>query len=249
MTRPADSPSPPPVSAARYWLDRALRALAAVALCPAVFGSATALAYGAARVTLPRGGEGAETAGSPSAFLPFFLGIVAFCVLYAAGFRPSRLYVFGHELTHALFGFLDGAEVGRIRVRRDSGSVMLSRMNTLTLLAPYFFPFYTVCLLVLAGVVSLFVPLAPARAPLFAALGVTWGFHLCFTLASLLVRQSDVVRCGTLYGLVWILLSNLWVLGAALVVAGPFPAGEYLHLLVDEIADAYRRVWALAGSL
>lgn len=227
----------PPVSKMRYWIDRAVRVAVAVALLPAVAGSARALAYGAALVTLPQSGRS-------SAFMPFFLGIVAFCILYVAGVRPTRLYVFGHELTHAIFGFLDGAEVGKISVRKDSGSVMLSRMNTLTLLAPYFFPFYTVCLILLIGVVSIFLPLEKARIPIFAALGVSWGFHLCFTLASLLVRQSDVTRCGTLFGLVWILLSNLWVLGTALVVAGPLPAGEYLHMLVDETADAYRWVFA-----
>jgi len=83
-------------------------------------------------------------------------GFLCWVFLYLTLPRPMRTYVLGHELTHALWGWLMGAQVSRLNVSRERGSVTLSKTNPLIVLAPYFFPFYTFLVIVLFGVLALF---------------------------------------------------------------------------------------------
>ena len=53
------------------------------------------------------------------------------------------LYVFGHELTHALWVWLMGGRVSRFRVGRDGGHIVTDKNNFWIALAPYFFPLYS----------------------------------------------------------------------------------------------------------
>ena len=145
-------------------------------------------------------------------------GFLAFIVLWMlAPQRFVRVYVFGHELTHALWGLLFGARVSNLRVSLSGGSVTLTRSNVLITLAPYFFPFYTILVVAAALVTRLFVsPLPHGWAWLFAV-GFTWSFHLCFTLRALAQRQPDVTEYGRLFSWVFIWLFNvigvvLWTL-------------------------------------
>jgi len=53
--------------------------------------------------------------------------------------RPTRTYVLGHELTHALWALLMGARVGGLKVGKSGGQVRTSKTNWAITLAPYFF--------------------------------------------------------------------------------------------------------------
>ena len=175
-------------------------------------------------------------------------GIALFVLVYfllPRRSRPTRAYVLAHELTHALFGWLDGARIGRIRVAKESGSVMLSKTSLLTLLAPYFFPFYTVILIVLVGITACFVSLAPYRLWIYGLIGVTWGFHLCFTLSTLLQHQTDISRSGYLFSYVAILYLNLVVLTCGLLVATPASGLDFLRHWWDMNLRTYLGLWHL----
>ena len=63
--------------------------------------------------------------------------------------QPVRAYVVAHELTHALVGLLFGARARNLRVSVRGGSVSLTKSNMLITLAPYFFPLYTVIVILL----------------------------------------------------------------------------------------------------
>ena len=68
--------------------------------------------------------------------------------------RPTLIYVFGHELTHALWVKLMGGRVSEMDCRRDGGYIITNKNNFLIALAPYFFP--TVSLAVLSqGIMAL----------------------------------------------------------------------------------------------
>src|SRR5689334_6231976 len=72
---------------------------------------------------------------------------LAIWIIFALLFRlPTRIYVFAHELTHALFITLCGGKVKKIAVKRDHGFVISNRTNFLITLAPYLFPFYAIML-------------------------------------------------------------------------------------------------------
>ena len=62
------------------------------------------------------------------------------------------IYVFGHELTHALWTWLFGGQVKKMKVSSSGGHVIISKTNFLIALAPYFFPLYAV---IVVGVFAL----------------------------------------------------------------------------------------------
>ena len=51
----------------------------------------------------------------------FSLGAVLWVIAFLGLPRPILIYVFGHELTHALWVLLMGGRVSRFRVGRDGG--------------------------------------------------------------------------------------------------------------------------------
>ena len=141
-------------------------------------------------------------------------------ILFLAIKRPIRTYVLGHELTHALWGTLLGARVRKLRVSAKGGSVQLSKTNFLITLAPYFFPFYTFFVLVLYGLLLIFFEMSHYRQFWMSLIGLTWGFHVTFTIAMLLERQSDILDSGYLFSYVVILLANILILGVVIVIVG-----------------------------
>ena len=141
-------------------------------------------------------------------------GFLVCLLLYLLLPRPVRTYVLAHELTHALWGALLGAKVSRLRVSEEGGSVTLSKSNFLITLAPYFFPLYTVLVVLGYYVASVFVSIEAYYLYWLAWVGFTWGFHLTFTVSTLLRRQSDIQEYGRLFSYGVIYLFN--ALGIAL---------------------------------
>jgi len=123
--------------------------------------------------------------------------------------QPARIYVMAHELTHALWALLFGARIRKMRVTATGGSVSLSKTNLLITLAPYFFPFYTALVLLLRWSVGRFVQPIPLPNAWLFLVGLTWAFHLCFTVQSLLTRQPDILAYGRILSYAVIYLFNL----------------------------------------
>lgn len=136
----------------------------------------------------------------------FFLWIVLF-VLFP---KPMRSYIFAHELTHALWGVFMGARVSRIDVQKDHGSVVLSKTNYLITLAPYFFPLYTILVILFYTVLRMFVNVQPYSLLWLGFVGFTWGFHITFTVNALMQRQTDVHQQGHLFSYTFIYLANVF---------------------------------------
>lgn len=155
--------------------------------------------------------------------IALFAGLVSFLILSKVLPGQSRMYVLGHELTHAIWGMAFGARVSNIKVRSTGGSVTLTKSNVWITLSPYFFPFWTAVVALLALVVRGIVCIAwPGRPFPFPwawmfAVGFTWCFHACFTIRSLMQTQSDVQEYGRVFSWTLILACNVagilvWVL-------------------------------------
>src|SRR6476620_9319797 len=59
----------------------------------------------------------------------FSLGAILWLIAFFGLPRPMLVYVFGHELTHALWVVLMGGRVSRFRVARDGGHIVTDRNN------------------------------------------------------------------------------------------------------------------------
>jgi hypothetical protein len=149
----------------------------------------------------------------------FSLGAVLWLITFFGLPRPILIYVFGHELTHALWVWLMGGRVSQFRVGPDGGHVVTSKANFWIALAPYFFPIYSILTIGIYGGLSLFLNMQPYGRLLYAVIGVTWAFHFTFTCWMIPKNQTDLTDQGTFFSLVVIYLMNLSLLSVMLILA------------------------------
>ncbi len=157
---------------------------------------------------------------------------------------PVRTYIWAHELTHAFWGFMTGARVGRIRVSATHGSVSLSHAGVFTTLAPYFVPFYTVLVIVLRLLLAFVVDVRRADLFWMFLIGATWGFHMTFTLRSVAQRQPDILTVGRIFSYALIYLVNLACIGYGIVAV----TDADLATFHDRLARRGVAVYAVLGQ-
>lgn len=143
-------------------------------------------------------------------------GAACWLLVYFILPRPAWLYVLGHELTHAIWTWASGGSVKKLKASSKGGSVEVSKANFLTTLAPYFFPFYTVIIVMTCGAAQFFWNLAPYISIFHLLIGFTYAFHVTLTCDILRVRQTDITSQGYLFSAAVIWLGNLTVLLIAL---------------------------------
>ena len=189
----------------------------------------------------------------------FGLGVVLWMVwftgsLYMQGApRPMRVYVFGHELTHAIWTWLSIGRVSEFKVSKEGGHIVTDSPNIWVTLSPYFYPVYCVALLLLFGVVSFFydfkvqVPEGQLLSPLrivFMLLGAAWAFHLSFTVWMIRRGQSDLQMHGNVFSLVLIYIMNLVVFSVFLVLTAPgVGVGSICRDLSENAVEVAEEVW------
>lgn len=175
----------------------------------------------------------------PPAALAFLAGYALWLAAFLALPRPVRAYVLAHELTHALWGAVLGARVTKMKISRSGGSVTLSKTNFLITLAPYFFPLYTV--LTIAVYVALLPFFGVQRWYLWwlGLVGLTWGFHLTFTVTTLLNRQTDIHECGRVFSYTLIYIFNVLGLSLWVVAVSSATLDQMAGLLIGYAAQEY----------
>jgi hypothetical protein len=151
----------------------------------------------------------------------FSLGAVLWLIAFFGLPRPMLVYVFGHELTHALWVVLMGGRVTRFKVGREGGHIVTDRNNFWIALTPYFFPLYSLLIIAGYGIAGLFFKVQPYGRLLYALIGATWTFHFTFTCWMIPKKQTDLTDHGTFFSLVVIYLMNLALLSVMLVLASP----------------------------
>ncbi|MBA4386835.1 MAG: hypothetical protein C0404_02570 [Verrucomicrobia bacterium] len=176
-------------------------------------------------------------------------GFLVWLVMYFVLPTPVRTYVLAHELTHALWGTLMGARVSNIKVAKDKGSVTVSKTNFIITLAPYFFPLYTFIIIAAYLVLSIFYDVEPYFLWWLGLVGFTWGFHMTFTISSLLQHQSDIHECGYVFSYAVIYLFN--VLGIALwvVMVSAATLEQFVLLCQDSLIVTAGAIWHLARQI
>ena len=125
----------------------------------------------------------------------------------------------------------------------DGGYIVTDTHNFWIALAPYFYPLYSFVVILGFGIASLFCDFTRVEDTLlfmtplqwlFLLLGVTWAFHLSFTIWMIPKGQTDLTYHGTFFSLVIIYLVNLLLLtGFLVVIARELTFAGYLHDLFE----------------
>src|SRR5882672_1498917 len=177
------------------------KTLVAVLLVPVCIGAVKALF-----AVLTRSGQ-AQT---------IWVALVAGSACWLAVFlllpKPMWVYIFGHELTHALWTWLFGGRVKKFKASSHGGHVIVTRSNFLIALAPYFFPLYAVLVVLIFVLGNLTWNWRNYFVWFHFLLGAAYGFHITLTWHILKNEQSDIADQGYVFSAVVIFLGNVAVL-------------------------------------
>lgn len=177
------------------------KTLIAIALLPVCLGAGQAL------WRVLRASGGADTT-----WAPFLAGAVCWLAIYLLLPKPMWIYVFGHELTHALWTWLCWGRVKRFKASAAGGHVVVSKTNFLITLVPYFFPLYAVLVILVFLAGHLVWGWTRWLAWFHLLLGAAYAFHVTLTWHVLQTRQTDITSQGWLFSGVVIFLGNTGVL-------------------------------------
>lgn len=177
------------------------KTIIAVLLLPACAGAGWALS----RVF--RASGNAETI-----WVATLAGAACWLAIYLLLPKPMWVYVFGHELTHALSTWLMGGRVKRFRASANGGHVIVTKSNFFIALAPYFFPLYAVLVVAVFTAGNGLWNWRPLVAWFHLLLGAAYAFHVTLTWHILKGHQTDLAEHGYLFSAVVIYLGNALVL-------------------------------------
>jgi hypothetical protein len=160
-------------------------------------------------------------------FLMFGIGagawLVWLCISLLIWKQPTPVsaYVLSHELMHMLMARLFRGQIKEYMISAEGGYIVTNKYNFLIALAPYLWPFYSVPVLAVWGISNYWQETWQYREWFLIALGLTWMFHLTFTLWILPRGQSDFHGPGRTFSFALIYLANATLLSGALVVFAP----------------------------
>src|ERR1700759_2717707 len=99
-----------------------------------------------------------------------------------------------------------GGKVTDFKVEREGGYILTDTHNFWIALAPYFYPLYSLVVVIAFGIASLFwdftgvsetFMLMTPMQWMFLLLGASWAFHLSFTIWMIPKGQTDLTYHGT----------------------------------------------------
>ena len=152
----------------------------------------------------------------------FSLGVLLWMVAFFGLPRPQWLYVFGHELTHAIW-VTASRRPGASLPASAARVAMCFRIERIPGSRWHLFFFRSTALLAISifGFCGLFLDMTPYRCLLYAVIGATWAMHLSFTCWMIPKGQPDFHYGGTFFSVMVIYVMNLALLAALLIIASP----------------------------
>jgi hypothetical protein len=180
-----------------------------------------------------------SSGSADTTWVPMLAGAGCWLVVYLLLPKPMWVYVFGHELTHAVWTWVCGGRVKQFKATADGGHVIVSKTNFLIALAPYFFPLYAVLTVVIFVVGHLFWNWAHYAVWFHLFLGAAYAFHITLTWHILSRKQTDITDQGYLFSAVVIFLGNV----AVLLLGIPLLAARV------SVVTALRWWWGCTGEV
>ena len=178
-----------------------------------------------------------------AAQLTFLLGATIYLGLHTIIGKPLKLYVFGHELMHAVAMWCSGGQVKAFKVSAKGGSVSGTKTSLFIALAPYLIPIFSVVVTVAYLVAGWFSDVRAYASWFYGLLGGTLAFHLAFTGEFVKTRQPDLIESGRLLSLTLIYWVNLALVALAVALVTPG------MLFWNYLSDGYLRSAGLYAAI
>jgi hypothetical protein len=140
----------------------------------------------------------------------FTWGIACYVILHLLFYKPTYLYVLGHESVHAGLAWVFGGKIKSFKVSEEGGSVGTDKSNFVIELGPYFIPIYAIIITIIYFVVASSYTI---NGGLFVFLiGFTLAMHMISTIEVMKIRQPDIVKSGYLFSIVLVYILNIVVI-------------------------------------
>lgn len=162
--------------------------------------------------------------------LQFFVwGMVIYVILHLLFYKPTYLYVLGHEAVHAGVAWLFGGKIKSFKVSEGGGSVGTDKSNVVIELAPYFIPIYAIVITVVYFVIASSYAI---NGSLFVFLiGFALAFHVISTIEIMKVEQPDILKSGYFFSIIMVYIVNILVI--SVIFSMVFPAFSLKKFFVD----------------
>ncbi|RKY38616.1 MAG: hypothetical protein DRP75_04155 [Candidatus Omnitrophota bacterium] len=164
----------------------------------------------------------------------FLLGAGSYALFHFLFRKPFLPYIFGHELSHALSILLLKGKVKKIHISAQRGSVKGTKTNFFIALSPYLFPIYSLAIVIVYLLLSIFLDVRKYLSFFLFLIGFTWAFHLLLTVYFLSQRQRDIIQTGRLFSFSLIYTVNLLTLVFILSCLSKHISFEHFLLVVEK---------------
>ena len=156
----------------------------------------------------------------------FTWGIAGYVILHLLFYKPTYLYILGHESVHAGLAWVFGGRIKSFKVSSEGGSVGTDKSNFVIELGPYFIPIYAIIITVVYFVVASSYSI---NGGLFVFLiGFTLAMHMISTIEVMKIRQPDIVKSGYLFSIVLVYILNIVVISFIFSLIFPtFSMGKF----------------------
>jgi len=231
----------------RSWADRAYNTLIGLALLPFawILTSSLVEVFSQAKIT-----HGGVPVWLTHEFIMFGLGAALwigwflFSLWHWGEPRPLRVYVWGHEMMHAIWAKFFGGKIKEFEGwNREGGYIVTDKYNFWIALVPYLYPFYSVPVMAAWGIGICFFDVWNYREWFLGLLGFTWMFHLSFTIWMMPKGQTDFLGPGRLFSFVWIYLINISLIAGFLLSLAPeVSLSDFLQTCVNQTFQFYQNV-------
>ncbi len=140
----------------------------------------------------------------------FMWGIGTYVALHLLFFKPTFVYVLGHEAVHAVTSWAMGGKINSFKVSEEGGSVETTKTNAFIELSPYFIPIYAVIIMVIYFVVAYSYKINGAT--FIYLIGFALALHVVMTLEVMKTRQPDMMKSGYLFSIVVVYVLNIVII-------------------------------------
>jgi hypothetical protein len=143
--------------------------------------------------------------------LSFFLwGVASYTIIHLLFYKPTYLYVLGHESVHAGISWIFGGKIKSFKVSEKGGAVASDKSNFVISLSPYFIPIYAIIIAVIYFVIASSYNI---NGSIFIFLiGFALAFHMISTIEVMKIRQPDIVKSGYFFSIIVVYVLNMVVI-------------------------------------